>query len=89
MSKPLQVEYRVKVVTRYIVTRFYRNERDGGVEQRGEYHNADMAYEVAYALAKKEHGDLGWPPGDLRMRYPERPLPLEVGDVRVSQDGAL
>lgn len=67
-----KVEYRVRPVTRYIVTRYHEDGRNGGVEQRGEYDNFDVAYEVGYALARAEQDQLGWPPGDERMQYPQR-----------------
>ena len=43
----------------------------GVSEVRGEYDNPDVAYEVAYALCRREQEILGWPLGDLRIRYPE------------------
>ena len=74
-SKPLQVEYRVKAVTRYIVTRYERVERpDGGQANTrglGEFPTYQQAYDIGYALAKSEHEQRGWEPGDARMRYPE------------------
>lgn len=71
-----KIEYRVRPVTRYIVSRF--EERDGGgtsgsSRQQGEYDNADVAYQVGYALAKAEHDRLGYPPGDERIVYPTHP----------------
>ena len=72
MTKPLLIEYRVKAVTRYIVTRFESRENDsGGVRSLGEFPTYQQAYEVGYALAKSEHEQHGWPVGDMRMRYPE------------------
>jgi len=67
-----KIEYRVRPVTRYIVTR-YHNEGDGGsagVETKGEFDNADIAYEVGYALCKDEHQRLGYSLGDERIKYP-------------------
>jgi hypothetical protein len=68
----IELEYRVKEVTRYIVTRFTQNESQigGTVETRGEYDNDLVAHEVAYALCKNEHNALGWPIGDERIKYP-------------------
>lgn len=73
-----KIEYRVRPVTRYIITRYA--ERDNGepltkgsVGGKGEYENADVAYEVAYALCKAEHERLGLPPGDERIQYPRHP----------------
>ena len=77
MTKPLLIEYRVKPVTRYIVTRFESRENDsGGVRSLGEFPTYQQAYDVGYALAKSEHEQRGWEPGDMRMRYPEM-LPAE------------
>lgn len=66
-----KIEYRVRPVTRYIVTRQEFGENHTGRNtQHGEYDNADVAYEVGYALAKAEHDRLGYPPGDERIIYP-------------------
>jgi hypothetical protein len=72
------IEYRVRPVTRYIVTR-YEQQRDGSgstcgaSDFKGEFDTHGTAYAVAYALAKEEHGRLGYPLGDMRIRYPEAP----------------
>lgn len=68
------IEYRVREVPRYIVTR-YEEEHTGdkcsaGSSVHGEFDNFDTAYAVAYALCKAEHDKLGWPPGDERIQYP-------------------
>jgi len=63
-----KIEYRVRPVTRYIVTR-YRN--DTGVSSiKGEYDSQQMAHEVAYALCKAEHDAAGTHPGDMDFVYP-------------------
>lgn len=69
-----KLEYRVRPVTRYVVTRYEESAsgRSGGSSQCGEYDNADIAHEVAYALCKQEHDRLGLPPGDERIQYPNR-----------------
>lgn len=66
------IEYKVREVTRYIVTRFEDSGRIGGSSLIGEFDNSDEAYKVGAALAFKEREDLGWPPGDERMRFPDR-----------------
>lgn len=66
-----KIEYRVRPVTRYIITRFETGE-GRGVEQCGEFANEDLAYDVAHALAFKEREDLGWPPGDERMIFADK-----------------
>ncbi len=73
MSTTTKVEYRIKPVTRFVVTRYFENE-DGaaGVEERGEYDNEAVAFEVATALCKAEHQILGYLPADDRIQYPSR-----------------
>jgi hypothetical protein len=70
-----KIEYRVRPVTRYVVTRYELTETSNGgsVQGRGEYENAQTAYEVAYALCRAEHERLGWPFGDERIQYPRDP----------------
>lgn len=70
------IEYRVRPVTRYVVTRYEHNEAGQSISSTaGEYDNAASAYDVGYALAKAEHDRLGWPPGDERIKYPDRLAP--------------
>ena len=73
MSNLSKVEYRVRKIERYIVTRFHEDEggQTGGSAVKGEYDNEDIATEVAYALCRAEHHALGWPPGDERIQYPQ------------------
>jgi hypothetical protein len=77
-----QVEYQVRKVERYIVTRFESSEStredgkkqySGGSESFGEFVNEMAAYKVGYALCKAEHLGKGWPFGDGRIKYPEHP----------------
>ena len=82
-----KIEYRVRPVTRYVVTRFYEtgSGTSGGVETLGEYDNQDLAYQVGYALAKQEHSRLGWPPGDERIKYPALvPMGQAIGNVNTT-----
>ena len=69
-----KVEYRVREVTHYIVTRYHESASGatGGSEQKGEYNNPEIAHEVAYALCSEEHRRLGWPLDDDRIQYPSR-----------------
>ena len=79
----MTIEYRVKPVTRYIVTRHETTPTgqpltEGGVNavtrQIGsEYPNADIAYEVGYAVARHEAEALGYGPDDMRLIYPRHP----------------
>lgn len=68
-----KVEYRVRKVERYIVTRYHETEgaTTGGTETKGEFDNQDIAHEVAYALCADEHKRLGWPIDDYRIQYPK------------------
>lgn len=81
------VEYRVRPVTRYIVTRFeaevLADGRSGacGSSTKGEFDNWDTAYAVGYALAKQEHDQLGYPICDERIKYPQFLSPAELAAV--------
>jgi hypothetical protein len=77
------IEYRVRPVTRYVVTRFEQTPNTGGSSMHGEFDNADTAYAVGYALAKAEHERLGWPLSDERIRYPAHP---ETPTEKIAQD---
>lgn len=72
-----KIEYRVRPVTRYIVTRYHSKDdgpkQGGGVETKGEFDNETVAYQVGYALCKAEHEQLGWLVSDMRILYPEVP----------------
>lgn len=67
----MKVEYKVRPVTRFVVTRF---EDGAGSSIKGEFDSADVAYEVGYALAKEEHERLGLPIGSMDIIYPQHPL---------------
>ena len=66
-----EVEYRVRPVERFVVTRWYQFAGSGGVETLGEYGNYEIAYAVAYALCKTEHEKLGYSIDDPRVQYPK------------------
>jgi len=72
----MKIEYKVRPVTRYVVTRYEELDNGGGAGciGKGEFDNAEIAYQVAYALAKEEHQSFGFPPGDERIIYPDQPL---------------
>lgn len=76
-----RIEYRVKPVTRFIVTKW---EKDVEPEEMGsaghaatvaaggaEYDSYDTAFAVAYALCKADHDWLGYHPDDERVQYPK------------------
>jgi hypothetical protein len=69
-----KLEYRVRPVTRYVVTRFHQSGNGSGCEARGEFDSHKAAYDVAYALCKLEHDALGWPIADERIQYPDHTL---------------
>lgn len=80
------VQYRVRPVTRYIVTRHEWQTSDDGLcgscgatTEKGEFDNARIAFEVGTALAKDEHQRLGYPPDDPRVQYPERVEAAVIG----------
>jgi hypothetical protein len=84
------IEYRLRPVTRYIVTRF--EDKDGSTGNstaHGEFDNEATAYAVGYALAKAEHDRLGWPTYDERMRYPEPPGSRDAQAAAVAFAGQL
>lgn len=72
-----KIEYRVRPVIRYVVTRFYESASKGGSELKGEFGNYRSAYDVAYALCKDEHSRLGWKPADDRIQYPREIMGVE------------
>lgn len=65
------IEYKVRHVTRYVVTRYEGNGKLGQCGAQGEFDNAETAFAVAYALCRAEHERLGWPLGDERIQYPQ------------------
>jgi hypothetical protein len=73
MQVGAEIEYRVRPVTRYIVTSFRHRNGTTGSRQHGEFDNEETAYQVGYALAKSDHEREGWPIDDPRIRYPTRP----------------
>ena len=72
---PDLIEYRIRPVTRFIVTRFEMTAGNGVSKTLGEFENADLAHQAGHALAFSEREALGWPPGDDRIQFPP-PVPL-------------
>lgn len=70
-----EIEYRVREVTRYVVTKWHSesgpNGNSGGSETFNEFDNSASAYDVAYALCKIEHDKLGYALDDPRIQYPK------------------
>lgn len=79
-----KIEYRVRPVTRWIVTRFEQQTNEEGDTIAaastvcGEYDTNQQAYDVGYALAKADHNRLGYPLDDDRIVYPEPPPTARV-----------
>lgn len=78
-------EYRIRPVTRFIVTKADWVERSNGTvsastaRQLGpEYANEEIAYEVAYALARQESERLECGLADDRVIYPTRPSEINT-----------
>lgn len=74
-----KIEYRVRPVTRYFVTRYESaadnaesNAPNSRSTQHGEFDNFETAYAVGYALCKQEHERLGYPLDDMRIQYPRQ-----------------
>lgn len=90
MANVGKIEYRVRPVTRYTVTR-YHSEVDGcsGCDTKGEYESADVAFEVATALIKEEHQRLGFAPGDERIVYPQHPNEMRASAQKAVNSGSL
>lgn len=81
------IEYRVRPITRYIVTRFegYTDDRTtesaGRSTQHGTFENGETAYHVAYALCRAEHEKAGTPPDDPAFQYPPIPDGVTVQPI--------
>lgn len=65
------IQYKVKPITRYIVTRYESGTNGGSVSERGQFDSYQTAYDVAYAMCKLEHDMEGSEPGDDRFQYPQ------------------
>lgn len=76
MSK--KVEYRVRPVTRYVVTRYEECLNAGWLSTKGIYDNGEIAYQVAYALCQSEHNASGEPLGSENFVYPAIPDGVSV-----------
>ncbi len=88
----IELEYRVRPVTRYVVTRYTNpsaNEPNvacsGRTETKGEFDNQETAEAVAYALCKQEHESRGWPVDDRRICYPHSCSREEIKDGALAQ----
>ena len=76
------VEYKVRRVERFVVTRFQELKNGAsGVVTLSEHPGWDTAFTVAEALAKQEASLRGMSPFDERMRFPG-PMEDEIKSVR-------
>jgi hypothetical protein len=85
MKTIMKIEYKVRPVTRYIVTRFECKEAEdgsfgnqGASTQHGVFDSGAVAYEVAYALCRREHELSGQPIDSVNYRYPNIPEGVSV-----------
>ena len=77
------VEYRVKEIKRYIVTRCESNDDSASVAQIGEYPSGETAYAVGYALCRQDHEKSGEPVGSTNFIYPTIPDGTSVPPVSI------
>ena len=83
-----KVEYRVRSVTKYIVTRYEESgNADGlavcaGSTQHGTFENGETAYHVARALCRQEHVASGEPVGSMNFIYPNIPDGVSIMQSR-------
>lgn len=74
------IEYRVRTVPRYVVTRF---ENGTGSTQHGVFDNFQIGHAVATALAKADQDRLGLMPGDMGVIFPNsEPVALDADAIR-------
>jgi len=76
-----KIEYRVRPITRYIVTRHVSTEHTGANTQHGVFDNGETAYHVAYALCRAEHEKSGEPVESTNFIYPGIPDGVNVAPL--------
>ncbi len=75
----MTIEYKIKPVVRYFITRHETTENTGSTQNVGsEYANGETAFEVAYALARAEANRLSLPIGSMDLIYPQTPIEYEL-----------
>lgn len=81
MAEPKKIEYRVKAVERYIITRYLEDtEGNVSVVERGTFSSPYIALEVAHALGKTDQSAAA---PHTSVQYPN------LLDPNVPQDGQL
>ena len=79
MKVERKVEYRVREVTRYVVTRYYESGKIKSSATRGEFENLHTAQQVAFALCRVEDIDSKDDPSRPKFKYPNvYPVEAEV-----------
>lgn len=68
---PKKIEWSVRPITRYQVIRYVETDSSAGTSQHGTFDNAEVAYEVGYALAESDRVRFDIPLGDDRVQYPK------------------
>lgn len=84
----MEIEYRVRPVTRYIVTRFEGDERGGSSSEIGTYPSEETAYHVGYALAKADMERQASVINAKRVIFPEDPASRVYASLHPSPDHA-
>ena len=74
----MPVEYRVRPITRYIVTRYEATDQSGSSTQHGTFEDGETAYHVAYALCRAEHDKSGEPVDSQKFIYPKMPTGVDI-----------
>lgn len=77
----MNVEYRVKSVERFIVTRHEDGPTPGAQQKGPDYPSFEQAYEVATALARDELERLGLEPGDMGVIFPAASVSESRGKI--------
>lgn len=69
------IEYKVRPVIRYVVTRYASEPATSGFSGNsrviGEFDRKDTAYHVGYALATADRERLGLAPGSMEVIFPD------------------
>ena len=66
------IEYKVRPVTRYIVTRYESEENSGASSTCGEFAQESLALQVGFALAKNDLDRYGFD-GRAKIAFPDFP----------------
>ncbi len=81
----MTIEYRVRRVERFIVTRHEDGPTPGAQQKGPDYPSFEQAYEVATALARAEREHLDLPPGDMGVIFPSSSVSESRGKISERQ----